>query len=75
MLALLPCNLSARVSGEEVKPSCESFFFDEMTYSPVETVFKLFAPDGAKQVLVRIYKDGEGGKAQKTIKMRHVGKD
>lgn len=34
------------------KPSLEVFHFDEMTYSPRETVFKLFAPADAKCMVV-----------------------
>ena len=41
-----------------------------MTYSPEKTVFRLFAPTDAKGVKVRIYKDGMGGKALKTVKMK-----
>ena len=52
--------------------SAQDFRFDEMTYSPEKTTFKLFAPANAKSVKVRIYQDGLGGKAQKTIKMQYV---
>ena len=47
----------------------QDFKFDEVTYTPQQTTFKLFAPADAKKVTVRIYKDGQGGKAVKTIKM------
>ena len=47
----------------------QDFKFDEVTYTPQQTVFRLFAPADAKKVVVRIYKDGQGGKALKTIKM------
>ena len=47
--------------------------FQEMVYSPEMTVFSLFAPDDAKRVTVRLYRDGLGGKAYKTIKMSRVG--
>ena len=53
----------------------QDFHFDEMTYSPVETTFRLFAPSSAKRVVVRIYKDGQGGKALKTVRMEHDGTD
>ena len=52
--------------------SAQNFRFDEMTYSPEKTTFKLFAPADAKSVKVRIYQSGLGGKAQKTIKMQYV---
>ena len=47
----------------------QNFKFDEVTYTPQQTTFRLFAPADAKKVVVRIYKDGQGGKALKTIKM------
>ena len=47
----------------------QNFKFDEVTYTPQQTTFQLFAPADAKKVVVRIYKDGQGGKALKTIKM------
>ena len=43
--------------------------FKEVDYTPEKTIFSLFAPNDAKKVTVRIYKDGLGGKAIKTIKM------
>ena len=53
----------------------QDFSFDEVTYSPEATTFKLFAPDKAKKVTVRIYQNGLGGKALKTVKMMKVGHD
>ena len=50
--------------------TAHDFRFDEMTYSPEKTVFRLFAPTDAKVVKVRIYKDGMGGKVLKTVKMK-----
>ena len=47
----------------------QDFKFDEVSYTPQQTTFRLFAPADAKKVVVRIYKDGQGGKALKTIKM------
>ena len=49
--------------------------FQEMTYTPAKTTFSLFAPSSAKQVHVRIYKDGQGGKALKTVKLVRSGDD
>ena len=48
----------------------QDFDFDEMTYTPEVTTFKLFAPATAKGVKVRIYKDGQGGKPLKTVTMK-----
>jgi pullulanase len=47
----------------------QDFKFNEVTYTPQQTTFRLFAPADAKKVVVRIYKDGQGGKALKTVKM------
>ncbi len=43
--------------------------FQEVGYTPEMTVFSLFAPNDAKRVTVRLYRDGLGGKAYKTVKM------
>ena len=51
----------------------QEFRFDEVTYTPEASTFKLFAPDDAKRVTVRLYRDGQGGKAYKTVKMSRVG--
>ena len=47
--------------------------FQEVNYSPQKTQFTLFAPNDARKVTVRIYQEGLGGKAQKTIKMTRSG--
>jgi len=52
--------------------TARDFRFDEMNYSPEKTTFKLFAPADAKSVKVRIYQEGLGGKALKTLKMQYV---
>lgn len=39
---------------------------------PGLTRFQLFAPDNAKQVTLRIYDDGQGGKPVKTVKMKRT---
>ncbi len=46
--------------------------FKEVTYSPEKTVFTLFAPNDAKKVVVRIYDEGLGGQALKTVKLSKV---
>ena len=46
--------------------------FQEVSYTPVQTVFSLFAPSSAKTVKVRIYNQGLGGKAVKTVSMRRT---
>ena len=47
------------------------FDFREVEYGPYQTTFHLFAPAEAKKVVVRIYKDGLGGKPLKTQKMTY----
>lgn len=49
------------------------FRFNEMEYTPQQTTFRLFAPSKAKGIKVRIYKEGIGGKAIKTISMKRTG--
>ena len=50
----------------------QDFDFNEMEYTPAQTTFQLFAPAKAKNVKVRIYNQGIGGKAVKTTKMKLV---
>jgi pullulanase len=50
----------------------QDFRFDEVSYSPGATTFRLFAPADAKSVKVRLYQDGQGGKALKTVKMHYA---
>lgn len=47
--------------------------FNEMSYTPQATTFKLFAPNDAKSVKVRLYNKGIDGKAMKTVKMERTG--
>ena len=49
--------------------------FQEVSYSPEKTVFTLFAPNDAKKVVVRIYQEGLGGKALKTVKMQRTANE
>ena len=52
--------------------TAQDFNFNEASYTPQQTVFRLFAPANAKAVKVRLYKDGMGGKAQKTVAMKYA---
>ena len=54
-----------------VVASAQDFDFREVEYGPYQTTFHLFAPAEAKKVVVRIYKDGLGGKPLKTQKMTY----
>ncbi|MBR1548570.1 MAG: type I pullulanase [Prevotella sp.] len=47
----------------------QDFDFREVSYSTEGTTFRLFAPISAKNVRVRLYRQGQGGKAVKTVKM------
>ncbi len=50
--------------------------FDEMQYSKDKTVFTLNAPTAGKSsATLRLYKDGQNGKAVKTVKMKKAGED
>ena len=53
----------------------QEFKFDEVTYSPEATTFKLFAPSTAKKVCVRLYADGQAKRALKTVKMQPAGQE
>ncbi len=53
-----------------VATQAQVFDFNEVDCGPEATTFQLFAPATAKRVVVRIYKDGIGGKPIKTVKMR-----
>lgn len=64
----LSCAIAAMTYG-----SANAQQFDEMVYSPTATTFKLFAPNDAKTVKVRLYGKGDGGKAAKTVKMKRTG--
>ena len=46
--------------------------FNEMSYRPEHTIFKLNAPT---RPVVRLYNDGLKGKAVKEVKMKRAGKD
>ena len=51
----------------------QDFDFNEMAYTPDQTTFRLFAPAKTKVVKVRIYNQGLGGKAVKTVCMKYAG--
>ncbi len=48
---------------------------EELKYSQQESTFTIFAPSTAKSVKLRLYKEGQGGKAYKTVKMLPAGED
>lgn len=65
--------LSTSVAQTKVAvPTTETFHFDEVTYTPQQTTFKLFAPYGSRtfpKVQLYLYKDATSPKPYKTIKM------
>ena len=58
-----------------VTTQAQDFSFDEVSYTPESTTFKLFAPGDAKKVRLRLYQKGLEGKAQKTLNLTKVGDD
>lgn len=64
MTALAALSFQSSVHAGEV--------FDEMTYTPEQTVFKLNAP---VRPVLRLYNAGMGGKLVKTVKLRSAGKN
>ncbi|WP_338335838.1 type I pullulanase [Marseilla massiliensis] len=49
--------------------------FNEADYTPEQTTFRLFAPDNAKTVKLRIYKAGHNGRPERTVKMERTAAD
>lgn len=64
MTALAALSFHSSVHAQEA--------FDEMTYTPEQTVFKLNAP---VRPVLRLYNAGTGGKLVKTVKLRSAGKN
>ena len=58
-----------------VTTQAQDFSFDEVSYTPEATTFKLFAPGDAKKVRLRLYQKGLEGKARKTLNLTKVGDD
>jgi len=53
----------------------QDFSFNEVAYTPEATTFRLFAPNDVKKVTLRIYNQGQDGKAVKTVKMSRTGNE
>lgn len=58
-----------------VTTQAQDFSFDEVTYTPEATTFKLFAPGDARKVRLRLYQKGLEGKARKMLNLTKVGDD
>ncbi|MCR4919135.1 MAG: type I pullulanase [Prevotella sp.] len=48
---------------------------EELKYDPQQSTFTLFAPSSARSVKLRLYKEGQGGKPFKTVKLQPAGTD
>ena len=48
----------------------QAMALDEMSYTPQGTTFKVATLAGAKAVKLRLYRDGMGGKAVKTVSLK-----
>lgn len=55
--------------------AAEAQTFNEADYTPEQTTFRLFAPDNAKTVKLRIYKAGHKGRPERTVKMERTAAD
>ena len=56
----------------------QKYKFDEVSYTPRHTTFKLIAPDNARLVVLSLYKEGDAATDKKPLaikQMRHVGKN
>ena len=71
-MTLLPVVVPAQTKESKTVTEGGNFNFTEMECQPEQTTFRLFAPWTAKSVKVRIYKDGQGGKALKTVSMKRA---
>lgn len=49
--------------------TAQDFDFQELSFTPKQTTFRLFAPATAKTAKVRLYKNGQGGSPIKTLRM------
>lgn len=58
-----------------VSQSAKAQQFKELSYSPIQSTFQLFAPNSSKRVVVRIYGEGIGGKPLRTVKMKRSGNE
>lgn len=49
--------------------TAQDFDFKELSFTPEQTTFRIFAPATAKAAKVRLYKNGQGGHPIKTLRM------
>lgn len=68
--------VSALFLPSSLLASAQNFNFDEINYSPARTVFKLFAPGKAKNVVLNVYAKGDVAVDPKPVvkkRMRRLG--
>lgn len=65
--AVMVCLFTSTISAQQS--------FREVEYGKEKTTFSLFAPSGLKQVKLRLYREGSGGKAIRTVNLSRVGTD
>ena len=64
--------MTATLSAQTVIPPIEQFHFDEMTYTPAKTTFKLFAPKNAKRPVVTVSEQEMTKRGPKHYKMKYL---
>ena len=70
--------LTALLLPSSLMAFSQNYKFDEVSYTPRHTTFKLIAPDNAKRVVLSLYKGGDVATDKKplsTKRMKHVGKN
>ena len=70
--------LTALLLPSSLMAMAQNYKFDEVTYTPRHTTFKLIAPDNAKHVVLSLYKGGDVATDKKplaTKQLKHVGKN
>ena len=70
--------LTALLLPSSLMAFSQNYKFDEVSYTPRHTTFKLIAPDNAKRVVLSLYKGGDvttDKKPLSTKRMKHVGKN
>ena len=75
-IAAQPVLPASHDDNETVVDTIVILLFDyqnEVRYSPQKTSFRLYAPDDAQSVTLRIYAEGQGGRPLKTVQMDYDG--
>ncbi len=70
--------LTALLLPSSLMALSQNYKFDEVSYTPRHTTFKLIAPDDLKHVVLSLYTKGDVATDKKplaTMQMKHVGKN